>query len=130
MREILYRGKRIDNNEWGYGFLVKMWGQYHIVDQNDENTAYPIEPETIGQFTGIKDKNDKNIFEGDILKIVYYEDDTSYTTEVRPYVNTLCVDVEGEDYNITAIDFAKDIWDENCCEWEVIGNIYEEKEDK
>lgn len=67
MREILFKGKRVDNGEWVYGFLVKMWGQYHIVDQNNENSAYMIEPETVGQYTGLCDKNGKKIFEGDIL---------------------------------------------------------------
>ena len=69
IREIIFRGKRADNGEWVYGFLVKMWGQYHIVDQNDENSAYMIKPETVGQFTGLTDKNGNKIFEGDIMQL-------------------------------------------------------------
>ena len=49
MREILFRGKLLDNSEWAYGFIVKMFGAYHIIDKDDENTAYEVIPETVGQ---------------------------------------------------------------------------------
>lgn len=64
----LCRGKRIDNGEWVEGLLTIMWGQYHILDPDNENTAYPIEESTICQCTGLKDKNGKLIWENDIME--------------------------------------------------------------
>lgn len=64
-REILFRGKRIDNGKWELGFLS--WNDsprkrsYHI--NNDV-----VYSETVGQFTGLTDKNGTKIFEGDIVK--------------------------------------------------------------
>lgn len=42
-----HKAKRIDNGEEIQGFLTKMWGQYHIMKDNDENNAYPIDEDTI-----------------------------------------------------------------------------------
>lgn len=69
MREILFKAKRIDNGEWAEGFLTKMWGQYHIISLGDENTAYPIDEETICQYTGSIDRKNNKIWENDILYV-------------------------------------------------------------
>ena len=45
-----------------------MWGQLHIINPDDENTAYPIDESTICQCTGLKDKHGKLIFENDIVR--------------------------------------------------------------
>ena len=50
------------------GKLTIMWGQFHIINPDDENTAYPIDDSTICQCTGIKDKHGKLIFENDIVR--------------------------------------------------------------
>lgn len=127
MRQILYRGKKIDNDVWTYGFYFERLinGEKHsYIKTFDEGFVVDeVVPDTVGQYTGIRDDRCLRIFEGDILE-VRYDDDTAYVTKVAAYGNTLCVDVEGEDYDFTAIDFAVTDWRHEGCELRVLGDIY------
>lgn len=83
MREILFRGKCITNNEWVYGFsFITKKGKYNIkwydLHYGSSKTS-EVDPETVGEFTGLLDKDNNRIFEGDILlfgdaRVVVYWD--------------------------------------------------------
>jgi uncharacterized phage protein (TIGR01671 family) len=150
MREILFRGKRIDNGEWVEGFYEQTYTydtnkQLHRILWNDEQTktafCADIIPETLGQFTGLTDKNGKRIFEGDIVR-----------NEKHYYNGVVCFERIGNDggiglngYFIKEIDIYGDFDDQeidydtkekfyecNRCidlkQLEVIGNIHDNGE--
>ena len=112
-----------ENGVWHTGLLTFMFGQYAIVNESDENTVYLIDKETVGQYTGLKDQQGVEIFEGDIIKnkragigyIVFLIQEAGYVVVLPKRDYRLGHRNTGESYQL-AVDH------------EVIGNIYENQD--
>ena len=124
MREILFRGKRVDNGEWVYG--LPRYTEYTIdvkigaIEDEHGNVYENIKPESIGQYTGLLDKIGKKIFEGDLCRCEFGI--TGIFKKAIVYYENACFYVDDKDPsgNLTLSYFHK-----NSKEIEVIGNIHE-----
>lgn len=124
MREIRFRGKIVRTGEWVCGGIVHQtdhYGEtvdkYFIIDGTetqdyDIGYEYEVIPETVGQFTGLTDKNGKRIFEGDIVKVGVY-----YYCGCYPHTETRVLEVKIPDFYC---------WQKDGME--VIGNIHDNPE--
>lgn len=134
MREILFRGKSIDLDKWVYGFYAGEnckypWSpsikQANII-QEGSGLWFEVAPETLGQYTGLTDKNGKKIFEGDILKISEGNDEDDYVIQkVYAYRGVLCVDYWTPDWDFNALAFLDN---DNGYVFEIIGNVHDNPE--
>ena len=148
MRPIKFRGKASHNGEWLCGDLINIHGDYHILGEDDmredghhvtQDSDRPtwVEPDTIGQFTGLYDKNGNEIYEGDILlwtrknvhiegrplrdfadrcEIFYDDDDCAFRFKCKLDCGS-CIGL---------LDFSDDRADESYIE--IIGNIHDNPE--
>jgi uncharacterized phage protein (TIGR01671 family) len=133
MREIVFRGKSKGKLEWVYGSLYKegsqvfilVGGRFYPELSNGQSALgimdwYEVFPDSIGQFTGLTDKNDRNIFEGDIVKSIthFYSELKEMVTVVK--FNEVENDSFGEPFTVGYSLLGS--------EWEIIGNIHDNPE--
>lgn len=132
MREILFRGKRLDNGAWVYGCFNHIpCGRF----RNDEyciqtikgngriGRLYDVDPDTVGQYTGLTDKNGKNIFDGDIVQMPFWRSKKSglFMKGIVEFHNAaFSVLWEHTEYGRNFLGYIDDL--------EVIGNIHDNPE--
>ena len=134
-REILFRGKSINTNKWVLGYFngTVNNGKVACIGNPEENgtIGWHVIPETVGQYTGLKDKNGKEIFEGDIVtdgkfKWIIEWHDQQAMWWMSPVIDSKVV---GDEYLIMTLNnkklgngyySRKDL--------EIIGNIYDNPE--
>lgn len=150
MRDIIFRGKRTDNGEWVYGDLRQYVNNPHGSDfyqidtmstsDNDFGNGHTVDIETVGQFTGLTDKNGNKIFEGDIIKFCKYafdyQEEKDWDIEIGEiaYEDGCFVINEiysSDGYNELSCVYSEihygEEYDKECI-FEVIGNIYDNPE--
>lgn len=138
MREIEFRGKRVDNGEWVYGLpvymnYIKEFTKHEWIDNLDNNKVkeyqttadFQIEGETLGQYTGLEDKNGTKIFEGDIVKYGKVKAVVKFSSKYNLGANG-----HEYDYEICGFYAENEFMTDSMIEGkvEVIGNIYDNPE--
>lgn len=123
MREILFRGKYTGTGEWVIDYLVDYNSDVaHIRTKGKDGAAffdYEVFSETVGQYTGLTDKNGKKIFEVDILR----DTDSGYNYQVKYYEDYACF-AFGSQWGDIQIDNPEDYIEY----MEIVGNIHDNPE--
>jgi len=137
MREIKFRGKRVDNGEWVYGYYFEGFtGIPYILVLHDHilgmTEFYEVDPSTVGQYTGLKDKNGRKIYKGDIVKTHYKNAQKADFVEQVVFENgkfcALKEIREGKMWSPLPDGIAHILKEVYMSECEVIGNIHDNPE--
>ena len=130
MRELLFRGKTLDVSEWVYGYYVQQYGTDAIYFKESDENGFErllIYSETVGQYTGLNDKNGVKIFEGDICDFTVFRLDGSD----KPFRGSVIYD--GSRF-VLCVNKEKDVLCDldyvllNADELGVIGNVHDNPE--
>lgn len=122
-REILFRGKDIETGEWLYGNFVKTPNHVYI-STCGEASPKKVEPETVGQYTGLTDMNGTKIFEDDIIQSYHHREPMGVAVIYWQGSSFWCDLLSGSQFD--GCD-TLDEWD--CeCGIEIIGNIFDNKD--
>lgn len=120
-REILFRGKAVNTEKWLYGDLVLYQGHTQIwtTDIDGGKWNYLVESDTVGQYTGMTDKNGTKIFEGDILQC-------AWNTKIFLYYDDYHLQFRGKEISTDLHPCEIDYY--GYSKIEVIGNIHDNPE--
>lgn len=124
MKEVLFRGKSVVTGDWIYGVPVSndyITCIFKLIDGLGELKGFQVKPETVGQCTGLTDKNGTKIFEGDIIEYEEQYGIARYSVAYRNKSACFCVKSCND---IIMGDFT--FYDSKKCK--VIGNVYDNPE--
>lgn len=121
-REIKFRGKRLDNGEWVYGdfrseencIAVPCYIRHFGIGYD----VYPVDPDTVGQYTGLKDKNGREIYEGDIVCL----------GDAKRRIGVIARSDTKPGFALEVNDTVFDLYYRNQHRYEVIGNLHDNSE--